>query len=106
MHKKCAKLVDEKYDQLFSCLSVRDFEPKIFIKDVHLINFEKNCLIESWFFLMKKGIHSVYIKKIPKKVYITILLFILYSIGVHEENPKYKMVCLKSPNSSDFAICF
>jgi len=33
VHTKCAKLVDEKYNQLFCCVSVRDFdEPKILIK--------------------------------------------------------------------------
>jgi len=29
------------------------------------------------------------------KVYVTILLFILYSM-FHVESPKYKMICLKS----------
>jgi len=49
---------------------------------------------------MKKGIHIMN----PKKAYVTVLLFILYSIWVHVESPKYKMICLKSPNSSEFAI--
>ena len=40
MHKN--KLVDEKYNRLFCCLSARDFESKILIKGVHLTNFEKN----------------------------------------------------------------
>ena len=35
---KCAKLVDEKNNRLFCCVSVRDFEPKILIKGVHLTN--------------------------------------------------------------------
>jgi len=42
----------------------------------------------------------------PKKqkiIYVTVLLFILYSIWVHVESPKYKMICLKSPKSSEFA---
>jgi len=34
----CEKLVDEKNDRLFCCVSVRDFEPKILIKGVHLTN--------------------------------------------------------------------
>jgi len=33
---KSAKLVDEKYNRLFCCVSVRDFESKILIKGVHL----------------------------------------------------------------------
>ena len=41
VHKKCAKLVDEKNDQLFCCLCVHDFEPKILFKGVHLTNSEK-----------------------------------------------------------------
>jgi len=28
------------------------------------------------------------------------------SILVHVESPKYKMICLKSPKSSEFAFCF
>jgi len=52
---------------------------------------------------MKKGIHFVYLKK-HKKVYVTVLLFILYPIRVHVESQKYKMICLKSPRSSEFAI--
>ena len=45
LHKKftkCAKLVDEKNNQLFCCLSVRDFELKILFKGAHLTNSEKN----------------------------------------------------------------
>jgi len=38
------KLVDEKNNRLFCCVSVRDFEPKILIKDVHLTNFEKKTV--------------------------------------------------------------
>ena len=41
--------------------------------------------------------------KKQKKVYVTVL-FILYSIEVHVYSPKYKMICLKSPKSSEFAI--
>ena len=52
---------------------------------------------------MKKGIHIVNLKKSKTKVYVTVLLFILYSIWVHIESPKYKMICLKSPKSSEFA---
>ena len=37
LHKKLkAKLVDEKNNRLFCCLSVRDFEPKILIKCTNL----------------------------------------------------------------------
>jgi len=52
---------------------------------------------------MKKGIHVMNPKK-PKKVRVTVLLFILYQIWVHVESQKYKMICLKSPKSSEFAI--
>jgi len=38
VYTKCAKLVDEKNDRLFCCVSVPDFEPKILIKWVHLTN--------------------------------------------------------------------
>ena len=41
VHTKCAKLVDENFYRLFCCPSVRDFEPKILVKCVHLTNFEK-----------------------------------------------------------------
>ena len=41
VHTKCAKLVDEKNNQLFCCLSVRDLELKIIFKGVHLSNSEK-----------------------------------------------------------------
>ena len=40
-HTKWAKVVDEKKDQLFCCLSVCNFEPKILFKGVHLTNSEK-----------------------------------------------------------------
>ena len=46
---------------------------------------------------MKKGIHIVNLNKQQQK-YVTVLLFILYSLGVHVESPKYKMICLKSQN--------
>jgi len=48
---------------------------------------------------MRKGTHIVNLKK-QKKVYVTVLIFILYSKGVHIESQKYKMICLKSPKSS------
>ena len=48
---------------------------------------------------MKKGIHIM--NKKNKKGYVTVLLLILYSIC---RSPKYKMICLKSPKSSEFAI--
>ena len=63
---------------------------------------KENCLIERSYFLVKKGIHIVHLKK--KNVYVTVLLFILYSIWVHVSSPKYKMICLTSPKSSQFAI--
>ena len=39
-----------------------------------------------------------------KKVYVTVLLVILYSKCVHVEGPKYIIICLKLPKSSEFAI--
>ena len=39
-----------------------------------------------------------------RNVYVTVLRFILYSIWVHVESPKYKMFFLKSPKSSEFAF--
>jgi len=55
------------------------------------------------FCLMKKGIHIMNPKK-QKKVYVTVIL-VLYSIFniTHVESPKYKIICLKSPNSSEIA---
>ena len=50
---------------------------------------------------MKNGIDIMNPKKQNK---ITVLLFVLYSMWVHVESPKYKMICLKSPKSSEFAI--
>jgi len=37
VYTKCAKLDDKKKNQLFCCLRVCDFEPKILIKSVHLV---------------------------------------------------------------------
>ena len=40
LHKRftqCAKLVDEKNNRLFCCVSVRDFESKILIKGVKMV---------------------------------------------------------------------
>ena len=50
---------------------------------------------------MKKVIHIMNLKT-HKTVRATVLLFILYSIGVHVESPKYKMICQNSPKSSAF----
>ena len=50
---------------------------------------------------MKKVNRIVNLKK-QKKVNVIVLLFILYSIGVHVESPKCKMICLKSPKFSEF----
>jgi len=40
VYTKCAKLVDEKNIRLFCCIRVRDFEPKLLIKGVHLTNLK------------------------------------------------------------------
>ena len=68
-----------KNDRLVCWIRIRDFEPKVLIKGANLTNFKKNCWIESWVFYMKKGIHIMNPKK-AKNVYVTVLLFILYSI--------------------------
>ena len=52
---------------------------------------------------MKKAIHIVNLKK-KEKGYVTVLFFILYSISVHVGSPKYNMICLQSPKSSEFAF--
>ena len=52
---------------------------------------------------IKKGIHMNPKKK--KKVCVTVLLFIIYSISVHVESPKYKMICLK-PKACEFPNYF
>ena len=54
-------------------------------------------------FFLWRTVYILLIQKSKKNVYVTVLLFILYSIGVHVERPKYKMICLKSPKSSEFA---
>ena len=41
--------------------------------------------------------------KKQKKVYVTILLFNLYSIWVHVESQIYELNCLKTLKSSEFA---
>ena len=66
--------------------------------------FKKKCWIESLIFSYEEKYTYEYTKR--NKVYVTVvtvLLFILYSIWVHVESPKYKMICLKSPKSSEFA---
>jgi len=54
---------------------------------------------------MKKGTHIVNLKK-QHKVYDTVQLFILYSIWVRVESPKYKIVCLKSQNQVNLLFLF
>ena len=83
LHKMCKT----SWWQKIYCF-VRDFEPKL----------KKHCSIESWFFSYEE---TYYESKKAKKVYVTVLLFILYSVWVHVENPN-KMICLKSQKSSDF----
>ena len=78
---KCAKLVDEKKIVISS---------QTYWSKVYILQMLKKS------FLMKKG------TKFTKQKHV--LLFILYSIWVHVESPKYKMICLNSPKSSEFAI--
>ena len=64
---------------------------KILNKGVHLTNYENNYSIESYFFLMKKDIHFVNLKKQKKYIY-----FILYSCRkpeIHNDLPKIKLIC-------------
>jgi len=53
-----AKLVDEKNDQLFCCLSVPDFELKILFNGVHLSNSEK---------MFDRKVYILFIKKFKNK---------------------------------------
>ena len=68
-------------------------------KCTFLLISKKNCSIESWLFSYEE--RYTYFES--KKVYVTVLLFILYSIWVHVERLKYKMICLKS---SELATSF
>jgi len=58
--QKCAKLVDEKYNRLFCCVSVRDFESKILIKGVHQTN---KMLDGKWFFFLWIKVCILWIQK-------------------------------------------
>jgi len=46
---------------------------------------------------MKKGIYIVNLKK-PKQVYVTVLLYFLYSLWVHIKRLKYEMIFKKQVN--------
>ena len=86
-------------------ISVRDFEPKTLIKGVHLTQIlkKKNCSKNISWRRVYIYIYIVNLKK-QKKSICHWLLFIPYSIWVHVESPKYIMICLKSPKSSEFDI--
>ena len=88
---QCAKLVDEQNNRLFSCLSVRDLEPKILIKSVHLTTFEER----KQFFLMKKGIHIVNLKKHKKGIcHRTTFFYSIFNIKpeIHIDLPKIRKI--------------
>ena len=104
--QKCAKLVEEKKNRMFCCLSVRDFEQKILINCVHIYKFWKtnNRNRKLMFFLWEKVYLLLIKQNKTKPVYATVLILILYSIWVHIESPKHNMICLKSPKSIWFAI--
>ena len=53
---------------------------------------------------MKKGIHIVNLKK-QRQGYVNILLFIHICIMSSCRKPELQISCLKSPESSGFAIC-
>ena len=53
----------KKNNGLFCCLSVRDFEPNVLIKGVHLTILEKYL-----FYRKLKGIHIVNLKKAKNSV--------------------------------------
>ena len=55
---------------------------------------------------MRNGIHIVNLIKKHKQVYVAVLILTLYSIWVHIESSKYKMIGINSPKSSWFAIIF
>ena len=97
VYTTCAKIVDERNNRLFCCLSDRDFEPRILLKGVHLTKIEKKCLWRKVYKLLSR----------KAKMYMSpYYCFFLYSVWVHVENQKYKMIYLKSPKSSEFAIIF
>jgi len=53
---------------------------------------------------MKKGIHIMNPKKQNK--YMSPYYFLFYIQWAYVESPKYKMICLKSPKSSEIAVFF
>ena len=63
----------------------------------------KTKLLESWFLSYEERYTYYEFKNLKKRVNDTVQLFTLYSIWVHVEVPKYKMICLNSPNSCEFA---
>ena len=71
--------------------------------EVFILQIKKNLFDIKLIFTYEEK-YTYYKAKKAKKVYVTVLLFILYSIWVHVESPKYKMICLKLPKSSEFAI--
>ena len=54
VHTKRAKLVDEKNDQLFCCLSVHDFQLKILFKGAHLTKFWRKKMVNRKVYCLSK----------------------------------------------------
>ena len=103
----CAKLVDEKINRLFCCVSVFVISRQKYWSNVYILQI-KNTTVRSKveFFLIKNGMFIMNPQKKQINVHVTVILFILYSIWVHVESSKYQMICLKSPKSSEFVIVF
>ena len=78
------KLVDEKNDQLFCCLSVCDFEPKILFKGVHLTNSEK---------VFDRKVYCL-LKKIKKK-YMSPLHRTMFNSVLNEKKNAYSHLIIK-----------
>ena len=97
-----------KNNRQFCCVSVHDFEPNIWSKVYILqIKFKKMFDRKSIFFLWRKIYINIIMNQKKKKDMSPYYFFILYSIWVHVESPKYRTICLKSPTkSSELAICF
>jgi len=76
---QCAKIVDEKNNRLFCCLSDRDFEPNILIKGVHLTNFEeKNLFDRKMIFFEERYTYRLSKKAKTSKCHRTTMFYIHY----------------------------
>ena len=66
--------------------------------------FWKNIFDRKLIFFLRRKVYISLIWKKRQNKYVTLLIFILYSIWVNVESLNYKMSCLKSAKSSEVAI--